>query len=115
MEAYPALQGVLAGFDVFHNGGCDERPDRPQPTVYCNSQTRLSGENGSFGLGETEMSSEGAGDSFYRPNVRVIAVFYFDADAIVLFVERFHVALDIGEDLVEPVFVSGNLPSEKVL
>ena len=55
------------------------------------------------------MSSEGAGDSFYRPNVRVIAVFDFDADTIALLVERFHVAFDISEDLVEPVFVPGNL------
>jgi len=39
----------------------------------------------------------------------VIAVFDFDTDAIVLFVERFHVALDISEDLVEPIFVPGNL------
>ena len=54
------------------------------------------------------MSSEGTGDSFYRPNVRVIAVFDFDADTVVLFVERFHVALDIGEELVESIFVSGN-------
>jgi hypothetical protein len=55
------------------------------------------------------MGSESAGDSFYRPNVRVIAIFDFDADAVVLFVEGFHVALDIGEDLVEPIFVPGNL------
>jgi len=55
------------------------------------------------------VSSKGAGDSLYRPNVRVITVFDFDADAVVLFVERFHVALDIGEDLVETIFVPGNL------
>ena len=41
----------------------------------------------------------------------MVAVFDFDADAIVLFVERFHVALDIGEDLVEPIFVTGNFLS----
>jgi hypothetical protein len=46
------------------------------------------------------MGSEGACYSFYRPYVRVVAVLDFDADAIVLFVERFYVALDIGEDLV---------------
>ena len=46
------------------------------------------------------MSSEGTCDSLYRPDVGMVAVFDFDADAIVLFVERFHVALDIGEDLV---------------
>lgn len=45
----------------------------------------------------------------------MITVFDFDADAVVLFVERFHVALDIGEDLVEPVFVSGNLLSQKIV
>ena len=44
----------------------------------------------------------------------MIAVFDFDAGAVVLFVERFHVALDIGEDLVEAVFVSGNLLSQKI-
>ena len=44
----------------------------------------------------------------------MVAVFYFDADAIVLFVEGFNVALNIGEDLVEPVFVPGNLLSEKI-
>src|SRR6266568_3294609 len=48
------------------------------------------------------MSSEGTCDSFYRPDVRMVAVFDFNVDAIVLFVEGFHVALDIGEDLVEP-------------
>jgi len=41
----------------------------------------------------------------------VIAIFDFNADAVVVFVERFDVALDIGEDLVEPVFVPGNLLS----
>jgi len=61
------------------------------------------------------VSSKGAGDSFSRPNVRVIAVFDFDADTIVLFVERFHIALDISEHLVEPVFVPGNLLPEKIL
>jgi hypothetical protein len=45
----------------------------------------------------------------------MVAVFDFDADTVVLLVERFHVALDIGEDLVEPVFVTGNLLSQKVL
>ncbi len=57
------------------------------------------------------MGSESASYSFYRPDVWMVAVFDFDADAIVLFVERFHVALDVGEDLVEPVFVPGNLLS----
>ncbi len=57
------------------------------------------------------MSSKGTCDSLHRPDVWVVAVFDFDADAIVLFIERFHVALDIGEDLIEPVFVPGNLPS----
>jgi len=55
------------------------------------------------------VSSKGAGDSFYRPDVRVIAIFDFDADTVVVFVERFDIALDVGEDLVEPVFVSGDL------
>jgi hypothetical protein len=55
------------------------------------------------------MGSESARYPFYRPNVRVIAVLDFDADTIVLFVEGFHVTLDIGEHLVEPVFVPGNL------
>ena len=45
----------------------------------------------------------------------MVAVFYFDADAVVLFVEGFHVAFDVGEDLVEPVFVSGNLLSQKIV
>jgi hypothetical protein len=45
----------------------------------------------------------------------MVAVLDFDADAIVLFVERFHVALHIGEDLVEPVFVTGNLLAQKIL
>ena len=109
MEAYPALQSVFAGFDVFHDGCCNVGPDRPESTVYCDFQTRFSGEYGSFGLGDAEMGSESACYSFYRPNVRVIAVFDFDADAVVVFVERFYVALDIGEDLVEPIFVPGNL------
>jgi hypothetical protein len=60
------------------------------------------------------MRSESASYSFYRPDVWVIAVFDFDTDAIVLFVERFHVALDIGEDLVEPIFVPWNLLSQKI-
>jgi DNA primase len=55
------------------------------------------------------MSSEGTCDSLYRPDVRMVAVFDLDADAIVLFVERFHIALDIGEELVEPIFVTWNL------
>jgi hypothetical protein len=45
----------------------------------------------------------------------MVAVFDLDTDAVVLFVERFHVALDVGEDLVEPVFVSGNLLSQKIV
>ena len=45
----------------------------------------------------------------------MVAVFYFDADAIVLFIEKFHVALDVGEELVEPVFVSGNFLSQKIV
>jgi hypothetical protein len=45
----------------------------------------------------------------------MVAVLDFDADAIVLFVERFHVALHIREDLVEPVFVTGNLLAQKIL
>ena len=57
------------------------------------------------------MSSKGACYSLDRPDVRMVAVFDFDADAIVLFVKRFHVAFDIGEDLVEPVLVPGNLLS----
>jgi hypothetical protein len=109
LEAYPALQSVFAGFDVSHDGCCDVGPDGPQSTVYCDSQIGFSGEDGSFGLGDAEMGSESACYSFYRPNVRVIAVFDFDADTVVVFVERFHVALDIGEDLVEPIFVPGNL------
>ena len=60
------------------------------------------------------MSSEGAGDSFYRPNVRVIAVFDFDADTIVLFVERLYIAFNICENLVESVYISGDLPSQKI-
>ena len=115
MEAYPALQSVLAGPDVSHDGGCNERPDRSQSTVYCNSQTRFSGKYWSLGLSYTEMSSESTCDSLYRPDVWMVAVFYFDADAVVLFVEGFHVAFDVGEDLVEPVFVSGNLLSQKIV
>jgi hypothetical protein len=61
------------------------------------------------------MGSESACYSFYRPNVWVIAIFDFNADAVVVFVERFHVALDIGEDVVEPIFVPGNLPPQKIL
>jgi hypothetical protein len=41
----------------------------------------------------------------------MVAVFDFDADGAVLLVERFYVALDVGEDLVEPIFVSGDFPS----
>jgi len=55
------------------------------------------------------MGSESPCYSLDRPDVWMVAVFDFDAYAIVLFVERFYVALDIGEDLVEPVFVPGNL------
>jgi hypothetical protein len=77
--------------------------------VYCNSQIGFSREYGSFGLGDAQMRSKSACDSLYRPNVRVIAIFDFDADTVVLLVERFHVALHIGEDLVEPIFVPGNL------
>ncbi|OLD13490.1 MAG: hypothetical protein AUI50_09000 [Crenarchaeota archaeon 13_1_40CM_2_52_14] len=61
------------------------------------------------------MSSKTTCDSLYRPDVGMVAIFDLDADAIVLFVEGFHVALDIGEELVEPVFVSGNLLSQKIL
>ena len=61
------------------------------------------------------MSSESTCNSFYRPDVGMVAVFDFDADAVVLFVEGFYVALDVGEDLVEPVFVSGNLLTEKIV
>ena len=57
------------------------------------------------------MSSEGTCDSLYRPDVWMVAVFDFNTDAIVLFVERFYVALDVGQDLVEPVFVPGDLLS----
>ncbi len=45
----------------------------------------------------------------------MVAVFYFDADAVVLFIEGFYVSLDVGEDLVEPVFVSGNFLSQKIV
>jgi len=45
----------------------------------------------------------------------MVAVFDFYADAIVLFVKRFHVAFHIGEQLVEPIFVSRNLLSQKIL
>jgi hypothetical protein len=41
----------------------------------------------------------------------MVAVFDFDVDGIVLFVESFYVSFDIGEDLVETVFVSRNLLS----
>ena len=109
MEAYPALQSVFAGLDVFHDRCCDVGPDGPQSTVYRNSQTRFSGEYGGLGFGDSEMGSERARYSFDRPDIGMVAVFDFDANAIVLFVERFYVALDIGEDLVEPVFVPGNL------
>ena len=77
--------------------------------MYCNSQVGFSGEYGSFGLGDAEMGSESACYSFYGPDVWVIAIFDFDADTVVVFVERFDVPLDIGEDLVEPLFVPGNL------
>jgi hypothetical protein len=39
----------------------------------------------------------------------MVTIFDFDADTVVVFVERFYVALDVGEDLVEPIFVPGNL------
>jgi len=45
----------------------------------------------------------------------MVAVFDLDADAIVLFIERFHVALDVGEDLVEPIFVPWNFLSQKIV
>ncbi len=45
----------------------------------------------------------------------MVAVFYFDADAIVQFVEGFHIALDKSQHLVEPVFVSGNLLPQKIV
>jgi hypothetical protein len=109
LEAYPALQSVFAGFDVSHDGCCDVGPDGPQSTVYCDSQIGFSGEYGSFGLGDAEMGSERASYSFYGPYVWMVAVFDFDADTVVLLVERFHVALDVGEDLIEPIFVPGNL------
>jgi hypothetical protein len=32
-----------------------------------------------------------------------------------LFVKRFHVALHIGEELVEPIFVTRNLLTEKIV
>jgi hypothetical protein len=114
LEAYPALQRVFAGLDVSHYGGCDVGPDRSQSSVYGNSQTRFSGKYGSLGLGDAEMGSESACYPFYGPDVRVVAVFDFDADAVVLIVERFHVALDISQDLVESIFVSGNLLPEKI-
>jgi hypothetical protein len=60
------------------------------------------------------MSAESACDSLYRPDVWMVAVFDLDADAVILFVEGFHVALDVGEELVEPVFVSGNLLSKEI-
>ncbi len=41
----------------------------------------------------------------------MVAVFDFDVDAVVLFVEKFYVAFDIGEDLVESIPVSGDLSS----
>ncbi len=61
------------------------------------------------------MGSEGACYSFYRPDVRMVAVLDLDVDGAVLFVESFYVAFDIGENLVEPVFVSRDLPSQKIL
>ena len=60
------------------------------------------------------MGSESACYSFYRPDIGMVAVLDFNADIIVLFVQRFHVALDVGEDLVEPVFVPGNLLPKKI-
>jgi len=45
----------------------------------------------------------------------MVAVFHFDADAIVLFIERFHVSLDVGEDLVEPIFIPWNFLSQKIV
>jgi hypothetical protein len=41
----------------------------------------------------------------------MVAIFDFDADCAVLLVEGFYVSFDVGEDLVEPVFVSRNLLS----
>jgi hypothetical protein len=41
----------------------------------------------------------------------MVAVFDLDAGCAVLLVERFYVALDVGEDLVELIFVSGDLLS----
>jgi len=61
------------------------------------------------------MSTESACDSLYRPDVGMVAVFDFDADAIVLFIEGFHVSLDVGEDLLEPVLVTWNLLSQKIV
>jgi len=57
------------------------------------------------------MGPQGTCDSFYGPDVRVVAVFDFDIRDVVLLVERFDVAFDESEDLVESVFVSGNLLS----
>jgi len=114
LEAYPALQSVFARLDIFHDGGCDVRPDRPEPTVYRNFQTGFSGEKRSLRFRDAEMGSEGPCDSFYRPNIRMVAVFDFDIDTVVLFVERFYVAFDVGEDLVESILVSGDLSSEKI-
>ena len=61
------------------------------------------------------MSPESACDSLYRPDVWMVAVLDFDADTVVLFIKRFYVALDVGEYLVEPVFVSRNLLSQKIV
>ena len=44
----------------------------------------------------------------------MVAVFDFDADTVVLFVERFHVTLDIAKELVEPVFISRNFLSQEI-
>jgi hypothetical protein len=41
----------------------------------------------------------------------MVAVFDFDANGIILFVEGFNIAFDIGENLVESVLVSGDLLS----
>ncbi len=61
------------------------------------------------------MCSEGACYPFYRPNVGMVAVFDFDADCAVLLVERLYVTFDEGKDLVETAYVSGDIPSQKIL
>ena len=45
----------------------------------------------------------------------MVAVLDFDADTVVLFIERFHVSLDVGEDLVEPIFIPWNFLSQKIV